>query len=612
MSNFTNRLNQLANVGGTAYTGANALSGVDKMLDDRNPEAGVGAGAMDLSNAAAGAVGTPWMMNRLGGRTKGALGLLSLPGTVSGAAQGLTSGDALGMAGGALDGYLAYQGGKEFMKSPLGQRSVSFLNNTAKPAANMAYDAAKPVVSNAIRQAPGAVAGAVRNTYNVAKPTANMAYDAAKPVVSNAIRQAPGAIANAAKHVPVGAAAKFIGKKIPLVGLGIGLGAAGQRAWSGDFTGAGLEALSGVASTFPGVGTVASTAIDAGLMARDYNKSNPASAQSVYPSPKPSPLPPPKPVNQTNTNNNISTTPKIQTNQPSTAAMSSQKTNNTSAPTAMSSQKTNNIPVSPQTNIVQGPEYGNRDYGMPAKPAPIEETSQSWNTLTAKPVTPGANQATASTQEVNPLAAASTAKDLGLSNAGDLMPKTTQSWNINTPAPEVNEPALQSTHDTSGYAPQSQYNTAKNLGLSNADAVAPKANVVTNPAGKTVGVGGVSVIDQLKASGRIPQDFQMTSKMRTGEEALPANVMTARNEFLANQRPKPVAAKPVAMDTKPEQLKISSFRRNTGIIENGEIWVNPADRYEVEKRGGCWDNYISLPAEEKESSLIEFFNRLSR
>ena len=63
--------------------------------------------------------------------------------------------------------------------------------------------------------------------------------------------------------------AKSLGKKIPLVGLGLGAVFAAQRALQGDFIGAGLELASGAASTVPGVGTAASVGLDAALMAKD-------------------------------------------------------------------------------------------------------------------------------------------------------------------------------------------------------------------------------------------------------------------------------------------------------------------------------------------------------
>lgn len=75
--------------------------------------------------------------------------------------------------------------------------------------------------------------------------------------------------AQSAGKVAGGAIAKSLGKKIPLVGLGLGAVFAAQRAMQGDFLGAGLELASGAASTVPGIGTAASVGIDAGLAARD-------------------------------------------------------------------------------------------------------------------------------------------------------------------------------------------------------------------------------------------------------------------------------------------------------------------------------------------------------
>ena len=69
-----------------------------------------------------------------------------------------------------------------------------------------------------------------------------------------------------------GAVAKSLGKKIPLVGLGLGAIFAAQRAMQGDFLGAGLELASGAASTVPGIGTAGSIGIDAALAARDMTK----------------------------------------------------------------------------------------------------------------------------------------------------------------------------------------------------------------------------------------------------------------------------------------------------------------------------------------------------
>jgi len=75
--------------------------------------------------------------------------------------------------------------------------------------------------------------------------------------------------AKSAGKIAGSAIAKSLGKKIPLVGLGLGAVFAAQRAMQGDFLGAGLELASGAASTVPGIGTAGSIGIDAALAARD-------------------------------------------------------------------------------------------------------------------------------------------------------------------------------------------------------------------------------------------------------------------------------------------------------------------------------------------------------
>jgi peptidoglycan hydrolase-like protein with peptidoglycan-binding domain len=58
-------------------------------------------------------------------------------------------------------------------------------------------------------------------------------------------------------------AAKAVGKRIPGVGLAISAKDAYDRAQKGDWTGAGLAGLAGLASTIPGIGTAASIGLDA-------------------------------------------------------------------------------------------------------------------------------------------------------------------------------------------------------------------------------------------------------------------------------------------------------------------------------------------------------------
>ena len=73
----------------------------------------------------------------------------------------------------------------------------------------------------------------------------------------------------AGKKIVKQGAGKMLGKKIPLVGLGLGALFAAERLGRGDWGGALLELASGTASMFPGVGTGISVGIDSALMAKD-------------------------------------------------------------------------------------------------------------------------------------------------------------------------------------------------------------------------------------------------------------------------------------------------------------------------------------------------------
>lgn len=95
--------------------------------------------------------------------------------------------------------------------------------------------------------------------------------------------------------------AKTLGKKIPMgVSAIIGTALAADRAYAGDWSGAGLEFTSGVLGTFPGIGTAASLATDAALIARDFeNTPQAANKDNALPRAVPQPLPAPKPVVET-------------------------------------------------------------------------------------------------------------------------------------------------------------------------------------------------------------------------------------------------------------------------------------------------------------------------
>lgn len=154
--------------------------------------------------------------------------------------------------------------------------------------------------ATALKNAPGAITDAVKAGINDATTTAartagnvvtETAEAGAKAVASAAddVAEAGAKVAAGAVDDVAGAAARTVGttvaeqvaettakslgkglvKKIPLIGAVAGLGLGAWRAMSGDFVGAGMEVASGAAGIVPGVGTAASIAIDAALLARD-------------------------------------------------------------------------------------------------------------------------------------------------------------------------------------------------------------------------------------------------------------------------------------------------------------------------------------------------------
>lgn len=84
---------------------------------------------------------------------------------------------------------------------------------------------------------------------------------------------AAGEAAEAAgKKVLVKGAGKMAGKLIPGMGLALGAYGAVTRAKDGDYLGASAEAISGLATLVPGVGTAIGAVIQGGLLYRDYVK----------------------------------------------------------------------------------------------------------------------------------------------------------------------------------------------------------------------------------------------------------------------------------------------------------------------------------------------------
>lgn len=78
---------------------------------------------------------------------------------------------------------------------------------------------------------------------------------------------------------------KSLLKKIPGIGLLMGLGFAAGRVMEGDFVGAGMEVASGTAGLFPGPGTAAGVGIDVGLAARDISREQEVGEAGARPRP---------------------------------------------------------------------------------------------------------------------------------------------------------------------------------------------------------------------------------------------------------------------------------------------------------------------------------------
>lgn len=79
------------------------------------------------------------------------------------------------------------------------------------------------------------------------------------------------------------AVVKSVVKKIPLVSVVAGVGFGVERCFKGEWAQAGGEVLSGVLGCFPGLGTAASVAVDAGLAASDIYKENKSKKEDVKP-----------------------------------------------------------------------------------------------------------------------------------------------------------------------------------------------------------------------------------------------------------------------------------------------------------------------------------------
>ena len=127
-----------------------------------------------------------------------------------------------------------------------------------------------PSISNVVE------GGVKEGTKDFAKSAGSQAAKAGGKTVTKAagetvIKQAIKTGAVAAAKQSSSAVTKSLLKKIPVIGALASIPFAMYRANKGDWTGAGMEVLSGLVSTIPGVGTAGSVAIDAALFAKDIN-----------------------------------------------------------------------------------------------------------------------------------------------------------------------------------------------------------------------------------------------------------------------------------------------------------------------------------------------------
>lgn len=188
----------------------------------------------------------------------------------------------------------------------LAEKSAKTASTTAKAEASAAKTmtqeatkAAAPAVKTATQEAVKTAVPATKSTLqetvkSAAAPSKVVTQEAAKvatPAVKTAAQEASKVAEQTAKRLPLSdklvkqisektaqktgakiatkAALKTGAKKIPVIGAVCGAVFATTRAMDGDWTGAGMELTSGVASCFPGPGTAASLGIDAALIAQD-------------------------------------------------------------------------------------------------------------------------------------------------------------------------------------------------------------------------------------------------------------------------------------------------------------------------------------------------------
>ncbi len=140
---------------------------------------------------------------------------------------------------------------------------LNFFTNLIPTAATQAADTA---ITEGIKGA--AAAGKEAAKSGAQQVTEQAAKSGGKAATEAAVKGGGKAAAKGVAKV----SGKSLLKKLPVIGAVAGGAFAVDRAFKGDWVGAGMEAASGAAALLPGWGTAASLGIDAALVARDLAK----------------------------------------------------------------------------------------------------------------------------------------------------------------------------------------------------------------------------------------------------------------------------------------------------------------------------------------------------
>jgi len=130
-------------------------------------------------------------------------------------------------------------------------------------------------VFDSISTSAGNILGFIGKIGSKGKALGSFFFDMLKGSIDDVAKYARNFVPNILKALTKGGGSfglKSLLKKIPVVGLLVGIGMAIKRFTEGDWVGGGLEIASGIASLFPGIGTGASMAIDAASAGRDIYK----------------------------------------------------------------------------------------------------------------------------------------------------------------------------------------------------------------------------------------------------------------------------------------------------------------------------------------------------